>query len=230
MSASAVIVPPGSLRFWQTTIGKKAVMAITGVILFGFIVGHLAGNLQIFEGPAPLNAYAVLLHSHPALLWFVRILLLISVFLHIWSSFQLWLLHREARPIGYVKKANINSSYASRTMYWSGPIIAAFVIFHLLNLTFGNVHPGGKFVVDQVYNNVVSTFQVWPVAASYIFAIVLLCLHLYHGLWSIFNSLGFEHPHYTPWIKRIAKAIAILIAAGYVSIPVSVLAGVIKPV
>ncbi len=230
MSATAVTLPPGSLRFWQTTVGKKAVMAVTGIILFGFVVGHLAGNLQIFEGPKKLNDYAILLRMHPGLLWSARIGLLVSVILHIWSSFQLWLLQREARPVGYVKKANLNSSYASRTMYWSGPIVLAFVIYHLLHLTFGVVHPGSTFVEGDVYNNVVTGFQFWPVSAFYIIAMVLLCMHLYHGLWSIFNTLGFSHPVYTPWIQRFAKLIAILIAVGNISIPVAVLAGFIKPV
>ena len=230
MSATAVTLPPGSLRFWQTTVGKKAVMAVTGVILFGFVVGHLAGNLQIYEGPKKLNDYAALLRMHPGLLWSARITLLASVFLHIWSAYVLWVGHREARPIGYVKKVNENSSYASRTMYWSGPIVLAFVIFHLLNLTFGAVHPGGAFVERDVYSNVVTGFQFWPVSAFYIVAMILLCLHLYHGLWSVFNTLGFSHPVYTTWIKRIAKLIAILIAAGNISIPVAVLAGFIKPV
>jgi len=230
MSATAVTLPPGSLRFWQTTVGKKAVMAVTGIILFGFVVGHLAGNLQIYEGPKKLDDYARLLRSHPGLLWFTRSVLLVSVVLHIWSSFQLWLGHREARPVGYVKKANLNSSYASRTMYWSGPIVLAFIIFHLLNLTFGNIHPGGPFVEGSVYNNVVTGFQFWPVSAFYIVAMVLLCLHLYHGLWSLFNTLGFNHPVYTPWIQRFAKLIAVLIAVGNISIPVAVLAGFIKPV
>jgi succinate dehydrogenase / fumarate reductase cytochrome b subunit len=230
MSAPAVSLPPGTLRFWQTTVGKKAIMAVTGIILFGFVVGHLLGNLQIFQGPAKLDHYAVTLRQLGPLLWATRIVLLLSVILHIWSSFQLWLLQRDARPTQYVKKANLNSSYASRTMYWSGPIVLAFVIFHLLNLTWGNVHPGGPFVEGSVYNNVVSTFLVWPVSAFYIIGMVLLCFHLYHGLWSLFNSLGFEHPVYTPWIKRFAKLFAILIAVGNISIPVAVLAGFIKPV
>lgn len=230
MSATAVTLPPGSLRFWQTTIGKKAVMAITGIILFGFVVGHLLGNLQIYEGAKKLNDYAALLRMHPGLLWSARITLLVSVFLHIWSAYVLWVGHREARPISYVKKTNQNSSYASRTMYWSGPIVLSFVIFHLLNLTFGTVHPGGAYIEGDVYNNVVTGFQSLPVSAFYIFAMILLCMHLYHGLWSMFNTLGFSHPVYTPWIQRIAKLIAILIALGNISIPVAVLAGFIKPV
>jgi len=230
MSATAVNVPGGSLRFWHTTVGKKAIMAITGVILFGFVIGHLLGNLQIFLPPEHINHYAATLRSLPALLWGARITLLISVGLHIWSSWQLWLLQREARPVGYVKKTNLNSTYASRTMMWSGPIILAFVIFHLLHLTFGTIHPGGPFDVHDVYNNVVTGFQVWPVSLFYIIAMIMLCYHLYHGLWSMFQTLGFSHPVYTPWLRAIAKIVAILIAVGNISIPVAVLAGFIKPV
>jgi succinate dehydrogenase / fumarate reductase, cytochrome b subunit len=230
MSATAVNLPAGSLRFWQTTVGKKAIMAVTGFVLFGFVVGHLLGNLQIFLPPEKINHYATTLRSVPALLWGARITLLISVGLHIWSSFELWLLQRAARPINYVKKANLHSTYASRTMLWSGPIIAAFVIFHLLHLTFGTVHPGGPFDEHNVYNNVVTGFQVWPVSLFYIIAMILLCYHLYHGLWSMFQSLGFSHPVYTPWLKLFAKIVAILIAAGNISIPVAILAGFIKPV
>jgi succinate dehydrogenase / fumarate reductase cytochrome b subunit len=230
MSTTAVIPAPGSLRFWQTTVGKKAVMAITGVILFGFVLGHLLGNLQVYLGPQKLNHYALTLRSLPALVWGTRILLLVSVILHIWSSVELWLLHREARPVKYVKKASLNSTYASRTMYWSGPIIAAFVVFHLLHFTTGTVHPGGPFDINNVYNNVVYGFQSWPVSLFYIIAMVMLCYHLYHGLWSMFQTMGFSHPVYTPWLQRFAKVFAIFIAVGNISIPVAVLAGFIKPV
>jgi succinate dehydrogenase / fumarate reductase cytochrome b subunit len=230
MSATAVNLSPGTLRFWQTTVGKKALMAVTGVILFGFVVGHLLGNLQIYQPPEKINRYSAALKSLPALLWGARLILLASVMLHIWSSFQLWLLQREARPIGYLKKTNLASTYASRTMMWSGPIILAFIIFHLLHFTFGTVHPGGPFDEHNVYNNVVTGFQVWPVSVFYIIAMIMLCYHLYHGLWSMFQSLGISHPVYTPWLKLLAKIFAILIAAGNISIPVAVLAGFIKPV
>jgi succinate dehydrogenase / fumarate reductase, cytochrome b subunit len=230
MSSTVLNLPTGSLRFWQTTVGRKAIMAVTGFILFGFVCGHLLGNLQIFLPPEKINHYAATLRSLPPLLWGTRITLLVSVILHIWSSFQLWLLQRQARPIKYVKRTSLNSTYASRTMLWSGPIIAAFVIFHLLHLTFGTVHPGGPFDEHNVYNNVVTGFQVWPVSLFYIIAMIMLCYHLYHGLWSIFQSLGFSHPVYTPWLQRFSKVVAILIAAGNISIPVAVLAGVIKPV
>ncbi len=230
MSATALNLSAAKLRFWQTTIGKKAVMAVTGFILFGFIVGHLLGNLQIFLPPEKINNYAKMLRVIPELLWAARITLLISVLLHIWASIQLTLQQSAARPVKYVKKANVNSTYASRTMMWSGPIIAAFIIFHLLHFTFGTVHPGGPFDPHNVYNNVVTGFQVWPVSLFYIIAMLMLCYHLYHGLWSMFQSLGFSHPVYTSWLQYFAKLFAILIAVGNISIPVAVLAGFIKPV
>ena len=230
MSATAVQLSPGALRFWQTTVGKKAVMAVTGVILFGFVVGHLLGNLQIYISQEQINHYSATLKSHPGFLWSARIGLLLAVFLHIWSSFELWLLQKQARPVAYIKKDNIASTYASRTMMWSGPIVLAFIIFHLLHFTFGTIHPGGPFNEDDVYNNVVTGFQVWPVSLFYIIAMIMLCYHLYHGLWSMFQSLGISHPVYTPWIKLGAKIVAILIAAGNISIPVAVLTGLINPV
>jgi len=230
MSVTTATLPAGGLRFWQTTVGKKVIMAVTGVILFGFVVGHLLGNLQIFLPPEKINNYAATLRAHPALLWIARITLLVAVVFHTWSSFQLWLLQREARPVSYVKKVNLHSTYASRTMAWSGPIILAFVVFHLLHLTFGTVHPGGRFETHNVYNNVVTGFQVWPVSLFYIIAMIMLCYHLYHGLWSMFQTLGISHPVYTPILRVLAKIVAILIAAGNISIPVAILAGIIKPV
>ncbi|HYL37037.1 MAG TPA: succinate dehydrogenase cytochrome b subunit [Bryobacteraceae bacterium] len=213
-------------RFYTSTIGKKAVMAVSGCILFLFVVGHLIGNLQIYEGSEKLNRYAVFLRSLPAALWGVRIVLLVMVTLHVWSSVQLALRNLEARPVGYVKKKPTESTYASRTMYWSGPIILAFVIYHLLDFTFGKVNP--HFQPGNVYGNVVASFQVIPVSAFYIVAMLLLGLHLYHGLWSMFQSLGFSHPRYTPVLRRAAAVAAILIAAGNISIPVSVLAGIVR--
>lgn len=230
MSATAVHLSARSLRFWQTTVGKKAIMAVTGFILFGFVVGHLLGNMQIYISPERLDHYAAALKALPALLWGTRIALLVSATLHIWSSFQLEIMQRRARPIKYIKKASLNSTYASRTMRWSGPILLAFIIFHLLHFTFGTVHPGGPFSETDVYNNVVYGFQFWPVSLFYIIAMAMLCWHLYHGLWSMFQSLGFSHPVYTPWLQLFAKVFAILIAAGNISIPVAVLAGFLKPV
>lgn len=201
-------------------------MAVSGLVLFLFVVGHLIGNLQIYEGPEKLNNYARFLRSMPALLWIARVTLIVMVVLHIWSGIQLALCKIEARPIRYVKKKATRSSYASRTMYWSGPIVLAFVIYHLLDFTFGTVNP--NFQEGNVYANVVASFQVIPVSGFYIVAMVLLCLHLYHGLWSMFQSLGISHPRYTPILRRGSAVVAILIAAGNISIPVSVLAGLVR--
>jgi succinate dehydrogenase / fumarate reductase, cytochrome b subunit len=225
---TTVVRPSGLVKenFYSSTAGKKAAMAVSGCILFLFVVGHLIGNLQIYEGPDKLNQYAVLLRSMPALLWSVRIVLLAMVLLHIWSSVQLAARNISARPVGYRVKKAAGSSYASRTMYWSGPIILAFVIYHLLDFTFGNVNP--HFEPGNVYGNVVASFHVIPVAAFYIIAMLLLCLHLYHGLWSMFQSLGIAHPRYTPMLRRGAAAVAILIAVGNISIPVAVLSGWVR--
>ena len=228
MSSSAINLTAGRIfRFHQTTIGKKAIMAVTGFMLFGFLLGHLIGNLQIFLPPEKINHYAALLKSAPALLWGVRLTLLTAVVLHITASVQLWLLQNEARPVKYVKKENLNSSYASRTMLWSGPIIGAFIIFHLLHFTLGSVHP--NFDEHNVYNNVIIGFQQAPVSIFYIIAMTMLCFHLYHGLWSMFQSLGINHPRYTPLLKRFSAVFAFLIAVGNISIPVAVLAGILTP-
>lgn len=229
MSATAVGMRESRApNFWQSTNGKKAVMAVTGAILFLFVIGHLLGNLQIFEGPARLNAYGHFLKNLGELLWIVRIGLLAAVGLHILATVQLWSRNRKARPVGYSVKKSVNSSYADRTMYWSGPIVLAFVIFHLLQFTAGYIHPESKFIEGDVYHNVVAGFRVWWVSAWYIFSMILLGFHLRHGLWSMFQSVGLNHPRHTPVLQRAALWIAILITLGYISIPVSVLAGWVR--
>src|SRR5215471_6044546 len=212
-------------RFYESSIGKKAIMAVTGLLLFGFLTAHMLGNLQIFLGPSVMNHYAETLHGNPALLWTVRTVLLISVILHIWASISLSLLKKEARPVGYVKQTPVQSSWASRTMMWSGPVIAAFVIFHLLHLTTGTIHP--QFIPLHAYENLVNGFLVVPFAAIYIAVMIFIGFHLSHGGWSMFQSVGFSHPRYTPTIRKAAAVIAWLLIAGFISVPVSVLAGLV---
>lgn len=213
-------------RFYQASIGKKVVMALTGIILFGYVVGHLLGNLQIYAGPERINNYATFLHATPSLLWGTRLLLLISVTLHIVASVQLTRLKHEARPIGYVKKENPHSSYASRTMIWSGLIVAAFVVYHLMDFTYG-VTNTMHYKELNVYGNVVWGFRRIPVATAYIVAMLLLGMHLYHGLFSMFQSIGVNHPRYTPWFKRFAAAATVFIVIGNISIPIAVLTGIV---
>lgn len=215
-------------RFWESTNGKKVVMAVSGVILFGFVLGHMIGNLQTFEGPERLNAYGHFLHSVPEILWAVRGGLLLAVAAHILSAVGLALSNNAARPVNYAVRKNMNSSYASRTMYWSGPILLAFIIFHLLHLTAGKLSPGGPFVEGDVYHNVVAGFSVWWVSAWYIFSMILLGLHLSHGVFSMFQSVGFNHPRHTPVIKIFARVFAFVVTAGFCSIPLGVLTGIIK--
>jgi succinate dehydrogenase / fumarate reductase cytochrome b subunit len=216
------------VTFWQSTNGKKVVMAVTGCMMFLFVTGHMLGNLQIFEGPARINAYSHLLHSLGELLWMIRGTLLLAILLHIITTVQLALRSWEARPVGYSRKEAINSSYAARTMYWSGPIVLAFIIFHLLQFTAGYIHPQSQFIEGDVYHNVVAGFQVWWVSAWYIFAVSLLGLHLSHGIWSMFQSVGLAHKRHTVLLKNAARAIATLIVLGYIAIPIGVLLGLVK--
>ena len=209
-------------------------MALTGAILFGYVVAHLIGNLQIYSPDREqINHYAAFLHDpHNAVaLWLARLILLAAVVMHIVASTQLWNLNRAARPTGYRKKTDVPTSYAARTMKWSGPIVGAFVIFHIVHLTAGGVLPlrdvNFNEVTPDVRYNVISGFQNYGVSAFYILAMILLCMHLYHGLWSMFQSLGISHPRYTPKLKQASAAVAILIAIGNCSIPIAVMAGLL---
>ena len=234
MSAIAINPIHRAVRFWDAPIGKKAVMAGTGFMLFGYVVAHLLGNLQIYShNKDQINIYAAFLHnpSNTGLLLVARAVLLAAVVLHIYASLQLWNLKRTARPVGYAKKADVPTAYAARTMMWSGPIIAAFVVFHILHLTAGAI-PGlpAKEIAENapdVRANVIAGFSNPAVAGFYIVAMVLLCLHLFHGLWSMFQSLGISHPRYTPLLKKAAAIVSILICLGNISIPISVLLGLV---
>jgi succinate dehydrogenase / fumarate reductase, cytochrome b subunit len=220
------------VRFYEAPIGKKAIMAITGVILFGYVLAHLLGNLQIFMGPDQINKYAGFLHNpaNALLLWGARCFLLVAVGMHIVASVQLWKLKNDARPVAYVKKADAAATYASRTMEWSGPIVLAFVIFHVLHLTVGAVVPLQEIGPNEpnVRANVIDGFSNPLISGFYIVAILMLCLHLYHGLWSMFQSLGIASPKYTPKLKAFAAIFAILIAIGNCSIPIAVMTGLLK--
>ena len=211
---------------YQSVIGKKIIMAVTGFVLCGFVLGHMVGNLQLFAGPDKLNTYAEFLQGLGGALWAIRGFLLLCVGLHIAMAIQLTLLKWEARPDSYVKKAAIASTYASRTMIWSGPIVGAFIVYHLLHFTTGQAHP--EFVRGDVYRNVVIGFQDPAAALFYMVANILLAIHLYHGVWSMFQSVGVAHPRYTPFLKLIAKAFGYVIGVGNVSMPLAVLAGLVK--
>ncbi len=214
--------------FLGSSIGRKVVMAVTGLILFGYVLGHMVGNLQVYLGPEALNHYGVLLRQllHGAGLWIVRAVMLAAVSLHIWAATSLTLESRRARPEGYREQKWKESTYASRTMRWGGVILLLFVIYHLLHLTTGTVHP--NFIEGDIYRNFVVGFQSVPVSLFYIFAMLALGLHLRHGVWSMFQTLGVSHPRYIRIAHAAAWIFAAVIVAGNISFPIAVLAGIVK--
>ena len=217
-----------SLGFYGSSIGKKMWMAVTGIIMFLFVFVHMIGNLQIYIGPEALNRYGHFLHSVPEILWPVRITLLACVLVHIVAAVQVWYQSYGARgPVNYKIKKDPAVDYAARTMVWSGPIVLLFIIFHLMHLTLGSVyqlHYTANGQID-VYRNVVSGFQHPGIAIVYIVANLLLGFHLYHGLWSLFQTMGWSHPRFNHWRRIFAIIFAYAIAIGNISIPVSVWAG-----
>ena len=214
--------------FLGSSIGRKVVMAVTGVILFAYVLGHMLGNLQVYLGPEALNHYGVLLRQllHGAGIWIVRVVMLAAVSLHIWAATSLTLESWRARPEGYREQKWKESTYASRTMRWGGVIILLFVIYHLLHLTTGTVHP--NFVEGDIYHNFVTGFQSVPASLFYIIAMVALGLHLRHGVWSMCQTLGVSHPRYMRIAHAGAWIFAILIVAGNISFPLAVLFGIVK--
>jgi succinate dehydrogenase / fumarate reductase cytochrome b subunit len=216
------------MGFYRTAAGKKTVMAVTGVIGFGFVVGHLLGNLQFYLGPDVLNEYAAALRRSPGLLLSARTVLLGAVLAHVAAATQLTVQNAAARPRGYQIWRPQISSYAARTMKYSGPMLGLFIVYHLLHLTLGTVHPNfkhGPGEVPDAYHNVVAGFSSIPVSLVYIAAMTILGLHLSHGIWSMFQSIGWSHPRYTPLLRGLAVAAAVLIVLGNISIPLAVLMG-----
>lgn len=214
--------------FLGSTVGRKVVMALSGILLFGFVLAHMAGNLQLYLGPHALNEYSVTLHEmlHGAGLWIARAGLLLAVGLHIWAATALTLAERGVRPEGYRAVRHRESTYASRTMIWSGPILLLFIVYHLLHLTTGTVH--GRFIEGDVYHNVVAGFSFWPVSAFYIVAMLALGLHLRHGVWSMLQTLGLSHPRWNGLRSAAANGFALVVVVGNISMPVAVLAGLVK--
>ncbi|MDT8339930.1 MAG: succinate dehydrogenase cytochrome b subunit [Longimicrobiales bacterium] len=218
---------------YRSSVGKKILMALSGLILFGFIVGHMVGNLKVLSGPEAFNHYAEFLREvgypllpHQSFLWGFRLLLLGAVFLHAISALQLWNASRAARGGGYGRKADISFSYASRTMRWGGVILALFIVYHILHLTTGSVH--ADFIPGDVYHNYVTAFQSPLIFALYAVAQAALCFHLYHGLWSVTQTLGANHPRYNPLRRPVAVVVSLGIFVGFLIPPVLVLAGVVS--
>ena len=228
-----VVVSNRVMALWRSQIGKKIVMAVTGIVLIGFVIAHMIGNLKLFEGANEINAYSRFLRevgqpelSYGQLLWLVRIVLLVCVALHIIAALQLTRMSWAARPDGYTVKRELETTFAGRMMRWGGVVLAAFIIFHLFHMTGGLVgFEPGQFRHLAVYQNVLAAFAVWPVAIFYIVAMGALCLHLTHGIWSMLQTLGWSTARNEAMLKIVSNVIGIAVFLGFSSVPVAVLAG-----
>lgn len=225
---------PSAVRaFWRSTIGKKTVMAVSGLLMLGYLVAHVVGNLKVFFGPGEFNAYghwlrtmgAPVLHYSWAL-WIVRVVLLAAVVAHAVSAYQLTRRDLRARPTGYVRKRR-RASYATRTMRWGGVIVALFVVWHVLDLTTGHVHSGG-FQEGRPYENVVDTFSTWYGNVIYLTAMLAVGLHVRHGFWSAAQTLGAGNARRDRALKATANLLALGLTAGFVAVPVAVMTGVVS--
>ena len=219
-------------RFLDSTIGKKAVMAVTGVALVGFLVVHMLGNLQLYVpangGEPALDAYGRALREmlHGAGIWVARAGLLAAAAAHVWAAVTLAQLNKKARPVGYRNVRHTASTFGSRTMIVTGLLVLGFIVFHLLHFTTGTVHP--TFEEGKVFQNVVSGFQVPWVSAFYIVAMLALAPHLRHGIWSLFQTLGLSHPRYDRLRVPVALGLTVLVVALNISFPVAVLTGLVR--
>jgi len=213
-------------RFWRSSIGKKAVMAVTGLIMIGFLISHMLANLQVFAGPLKINDYARTLREFGPLLWLARAGLLVALILHVLAAFQLTRRKQGARPVDYAERESQVSTFAARTIRWGGVLLLVFIVLHLLHFTFGTIHPA--FDARDVYGNVVAGFDLWWVAVLYLAAMIGLGLHLYHGTWSSVRTLGLTRPSTNPLRRRAAAVLAWALYLGFSLVPIAVVAGIVR--
>ncbi|MBS1847284.1 MAG: succinate dehydrogenase cytochrome b subunit [Actinobacteria bacterium] len=224
---------PFFVEFYRTSLGKKYVMAVTGLIGLGFIFFHMLGNLKMYLGPEHYDAYAEWLRNllvpflpRTVTLWIMRVGVIVAVALHIHAAVTLTKQNREARPVRYATKRDyIAADYASRTMRWSGVIVLLFIVWHLFDLSWTGTT--SHFVRGHVYANVAYSLDRWPVALFYIVANVALAFHLYHGVWSLFQSLGWNNPRFNRWRRGLAIGFAVVVCGANISFPIAVLTRVV---
>ncbi len=221
------------ITLYRSSVGKKVLMAVSGLVWVGFVVAHMVGNLKAFQGAEKIDAYAEFLREvgapafgHGELLWIGRAVMIVAFFAHTLLAYQTTRLSRQARPVSYHRTPHMEMAFASRTMRWGGVFLLLFVVYHLMHFTFGNVHP--DFQPGRVHHNLVAGFQSTPIALVYIAAVIALGFHLYHGVWSVFQTLGANHPRYNRIRRPLAALVAITVTAGFASVPVGVLTGVIS--
>lgn len=224
----------GLLALWQSNIGKKIVMASTGLVMLAYLLVHMLGNLKIFIGPGEIDSYAHWLRTvgTPALkgawfLWIARAVLLVALVLHVVAAAQLSRRDLKARPVKYGSGQKAKATFATHTMRWGGVILLLFVIWHILDLSVGTTHQG-RYVEGEVYENVVQDFQVWWVNIIYIVAMVAVGLHINHGFWSASQTLGINNPRRDKAIKATGTTLAVVIAGGFVIVPIAVMTGIVS--
>lgn len=216
--------------FYQSTIGKKIIVAITGLAMMGWLLGHMLGNLQVFAGPGDgiepsmINKYAAMLQSNALILWIVRIVMLKMIVLHVINTIQLTRRNRLARPIAYQMKKSVDATLASRTMIFGGLTLLFYLVYHIMHLTLGTMSPE-LFVHGDVYGNLVRSFQVPSIAIIYIVAQFALFMHLWHGIQSASRTLGVSNAKYIAAINTLGMALSFIITLGFVSIPVAIWLG-----
>ncbi|MEY9845331.1 succinate dehydrogenase cytochrome b subunit [Streptacidiphilus sp. MAP5-3] len=233
MAVAIRTVPPSTLRtLWSSTIGKKAVMAVTGVVMLAFLVVHMLGNLKIFFGATEFDAYAAWLRTigEPVLhqswyLWIQRTALVACVVLHAVSAYQLSRRDVAARRQRYVHSTPVGPSFATRTMRWGGVIIGLFLVWHILDLTTGTLNPLGE--AGHPYENVVADFRNWWADVIYLVAMAALGLHIRHGFWSAAQTLGANGPRSGPVFRTVSWVLALVLFAGFVTVPVAVMTGAV---
>ena len=229
---------PFLLDLYSTAVGKKYAMAISGLMLVGFVVVHMVGNLKMYLGEEDYNHYAEFLREllvpilpRTVLLWLLRFGLVGAALLHVHAAVSLTRLNREARSVKYQSARDYQvASFASRTMRWTGTVVILFLLWHLADLTWGTTNAlgtDGTFVRGEAYANVVRSFERVPVALLYIVANIALGVHLFHGVWSLFQSMGWNNPRFTKWRRHLATGVATVVVVGNVSFPVAVLAGIV---
>ncbi|MDF1544249.1 MAG: succinate dehydrogenase cytochrome b subunit [bacterium] len=214
---------------YKSSIGMKLLMGITGFTFIGFVTGHMIGNLQVFLGPEKLNAYAHTLQSLGALLWIIRLSLFTFFAVHIFFGIKLWLENKASRPIPYVKEVNVESTFSSRIMIWSGLAMFSFVVYHLLHFTLIVTNPEYAVLKENldVYSMMVVGFSNYWISAVYVVAMIFLSLHVNHAVFSMFQTFGLTNAKWIPLLRRIGNLYAILILVGYVSMPIAVLLNII---
>jgi succinate dehydrogenase / fumarate reductase, cytochrome b subunit len=213
------------LALWQSAVGKKVVMAVTGAMLVLFLMSHAVSNFLVFIDPQHLDDYGAWLRSFGPLLWVARLGLIAAAGIHIMAAWQLTQMARVARPADYSRHQLVASTYAARTMRWGGVLLLAFIVFHILHLTLGIVHP--DFIEGAVSQNLKSGLAVVPVAVFYTLAMVALGAHFGHGIWSAFQTLGYNHPAWNRLRMVIAVCLALLVGGGLLSIPLAALLGLL---